>query len=171
MQLHDDEGLTIVIVEQQASFALGYTDRAYFLEKGEVRFEGPSAELARAQRPAAVGLPRRRDEGLPLVTEFFSFLVLGIIQGLTYGVVALGMVLIYKGTTHPELRPAVHGAVRRVPLLVPDRDAGLAADRLRTGPRDRAGVHQVARVPVAALPVRRRDEAAVRDRGGLVARC
>jgi branched-chain amino acid transport system ATP-binding protein len=45
MRLHEDEGLTIVIVEQQASFALGYTDRAYFLEKGEVRFEGPSAEL------------------------------------------------------------------------------------------------------------------------------
>lgn len=45
MKLHTDEGLTIVIVEQQASFALGYTDRAYFLEKGQVRFEGPSGEL------------------------------------------------------------------------------------------------------------------------------
>ncbi len=45
MKLHEDEGLTIVIVEQQASFALGYTDRAYFLEKGEVRFEGPSPDL------------------------------------------------------------------------------------------------------------------------------
>jgi ABC-type branched-subunit amino acid transport system ATPase component len=45
MKLHADEGLTLVIVEQQASFALGYTDRAYFLEKGEVRFEGPSAGL------------------------------------------------------------------------------------------------------------------------------
>jgi ABC-type branched-subunit amino acid transport system ATPase component len=45
MRLHEDEGLTIVIVEQQASFALGYTDRAYFLEKGEVRFEGPSGDL------------------------------------------------------------------------------------------------------------------------------
>jgi ABC-type branched-subunit amino acid transport system ATPase component len=44
-KLHEDEGLTIVIVEQQASFALGYTDRAYFLEKGEVRFEGPSPDL------------------------------------------------------------------------------------------------------------------------------
>jgi ABC-type branched-subunit amino acid transport system permease subunit len=32
------------------------------------------------------------------MSEFFSFLVLGIIQGMTYGVVALGMVLIYKGT-------------------------------------------------------------------------
>ncbi|MEX2393391.1 MAG: ATP-binding cassette domain-containing protein [Actinomycetota bacterium] len=45
MELHEEEGLTIVIVEQQASFALGYTDRAYFLEKGQVRFEGPSADL------------------------------------------------------------------------------------------------------------------------------
>jgi branched-chain amino acid transport system ATP-binding protein len=45
MKLHADEGLTLVIVEQQASFALGYTDRAYFLEKGEVRYDGPSAQL------------------------------------------------------------------------------------------------------------------------------
>jgi branched-chain amino acid transport system ATP-binding protein len=48
-RLWEDEGLTMVIVEQQASFALGYTDRAYFLEKGEVRFEGLSNELA--ERP------------------------------------------------------------------------------------------------------------------------
>jgi ABC-type branched-subunit amino acid transport system ATPase component len=48
-KLHEDEGLTVVIVEQQASFALGYTDRAYFLEKGEVRYDGPSAGLS--ERP------------------------------------------------------------------------------------------------------------------------
>jgi branched-chain amino acid transport system ATP-binding protein len=48
-QMHEEEGLTVVIVEQQASFALGYTDRAYFLEKGEVRYEGPSAGLS--ERP------------------------------------------------------------------------------------------------------------------------
>ncbi|MBV9663658.1 MAG: ATP-binding cassette domain-containing protein, partial [Actinobacteria bacterium] len=44
-RLWEDEDLTILIVEQQASFALGYTDRAYFLEKGEVRYEGSSAGL------------------------------------------------------------------------------------------------------------------------------
>src|SRR5207247_2692282 len=32
------------------------------------------------------------------VSEFLSFLVLGVIQGMTYGIVALGMVLIYKGS-------------------------------------------------------------------------
>ena len=40
-----EDGLTVVMVEQQASFALGYTDRAYFMEKGEVRYEGPSGGL------------------------------------------------------------------------------------------------------------------------------
>jgi ABC-type branched-subunit amino acid transport system ATPase component len=45
-RLWEDEDLTILIVEQQASFALGYTDRAYFLEKGEVRYEGSSAGLS-----------------------------------------------------------------------------------------------------------------------------
>ena len=44
-KLVEDEGLTVVIVEQQAGFALGATDRAYFMEKGEVRYEGPSAGL------------------------------------------------------------------------------------------------------------------------------
>jgi branched-chain amino acid transport system ATP-binding protein len=44
-RLHEEEGVTVVLVEQQASFALAYTDRAYFLEKGEVRYEGPSAGL------------------------------------------------------------------------------------------------------------------------------
>ena len=48
-RLHEEEGLTVVIVEQQASFALGYTDRAYFMEKGEVRYEGPSAGLSDRQ--------------------------------------------------------------------------------------------------------------------------
>ena len=44
-RLVKEEGLTVVVVEQQATFALGYTDRAYFLEKGEVRYAGPSAGL------------------------------------------------------------------------------------------------------------------------------
>jgi ABC-type branched-subunit amino acid transport system ATPase component len=44
-RLVQEEGLTVVVVEQQASFALGYTDRAYFLEKGEVRYAGASAGL------------------------------------------------------------------------------------------------------------------------------
>jgi branched-chain amino acid transport system ATP-binding protein len=44
-RLVEEEGLTVVVVEQQATFALGYTDRAYFMEKGEVRYSGPSSGL------------------------------------------------------------------------------------------------------------------------------
>jgi ABC-type branched-subunit amino acid transport system ATPase component/predicted MFS family arabinose efflux permease len=40
------EGMTIIIVEQSLNVALAVADRAVFLEKGEVRFSGPAAELA-----------------------------------------------------------------------------------------------------------------------------
>jgi len=40
------EGLTIVIVEQSLNVALAVADRAIFLEKGRIRFEGATRELA-----------------------------------------------------------------------------------------------------------------------------
>jgi ABC-type branched-subunit amino acid transport system ATPase component len=40
-----DEGLTIVIVEQSIDIALSIADRAVFMEKGEVRFEGQAEDL------------------------------------------------------------------------------------------------------------------------------
>ena len=40
------EGMTIIIVEQSLNVALAVADRAVFLEKGQVRFSGPAAELA-----------------------------------------------------------------------------------------------------------------------------
>jgi ABC-type branched-subunit amino acid transport system ATPase component/ABC-type branched-subunit amino acid transport system permease subunit len=41
-----DAGTTVVVVEQSVDTALRLADRAYFLERGTVRFEGPTAELA-----------------------------------------------------------------------------------------------------------------------------
>lgn len=38
-------GLTMVIVEQSVNIALSIADRAVFMEKGRVRFEGPAQEL------------------------------------------------------------------------------------------------------------------------------
>ena len=38
-------GLTMVIVEQSINVALAVADRAVFMEKGQVRFEGPAMEL------------------------------------------------------------------------------------------------------------------------------
>ncbi|MFN2539799.1 MAG: ATP-binding protein [Mycobacteriales bacterium] len=40
-----EEGLTMVIVEQSVNVALSIADRAIFMEKGQVRFHGPAAEL------------------------------------------------------------------------------------------------------------------------------
>jgi ABC-type branched-subunit amino acid transport system ATPase component/predicted MFS family arabinose efflux permease len=40
------EGMTVILVEQSLNVALSVADRAVFLEKGQVRFEGPAAELA-----------------------------------------------------------------------------------------------------------------------------
>ncbi len=39
------QGMTIVIVEQSLNVALAVADRAVFMEKGQVRFEGPAREL------------------------------------------------------------------------------------------------------------------------------
>jgi branched-chain amino acid transport system ATP-binding protein len=39
------EGTTIILVEQSVNVALTIADTAYFMEKGEVRFNGPTAEL------------------------------------------------------------------------------------------------------------------------------
>ena len=41
-----DRGQTMVIVEQSLNVALAFADRALFMEKGRIRFEGPAQELA-----------------------------------------------------------------------------------------------------------------------------
>jgi branched-chain amino acid transport system ATP-binding protein len=40
-----DEGVAVIIVEQHVDLALDVADRAYFLERGRVRFDGPAADL------------------------------------------------------------------------------------------------------------------------------
>ena len=40
-----ERGMTIIVVEQSLNVAMAISDRAVFLEKGHVRFEGPTAEL------------------------------------------------------------------------------------------------------------------------------
>ena len=38
--------MTMIIVEQSLNVALAIADRAIFMEKGQIRFEGPAADLA-----------------------------------------------------------------------------------------------------------------------------
>jgi ABC-type branched-subunit amino acid transport system ATPase component len=40
-----DGGVSLVLVEQSLNVALGVTDQAYFMEKGTVRFSGPTSDL------------------------------------------------------------------------------------------------------------------------------
>ena len=40
------EGTAVVVVEQSVNIALALVDHAYFMEKGEIRFDGRAAELA-----------------------------------------------------------------------------------------------------------------------------
>jgi branched-chain amino acid transport system ATP-binding protein len=42
----NQQGVTILLVEQMASMALAVADRAYVIQNGEVRLSGPSAEVA-----------------------------------------------------------------------------------------------------------------------------
>ena len=44
-----EQGTTIILVEQSVNLALTLAETAYFMEKGEIRFHGPTAELL--QRP------------------------------------------------------------------------------------------------------------------------
>ena len=39
------EGMTILLVEQNANMALSVADRAYVLETGKISLEGPAAEI------------------------------------------------------------------------------------------------------------------------------
>ena len=41
-----EQGVTMVIVEQSLNVAMALSDRAIFMEKGEVKFSGPTSELA-----------------------------------------------------------------------------------------------------------------------------
>ena len=39
------QGTTVILVEQSVNLALSIAQTAYFMEKGEIRFHGPTAEL------------------------------------------------------------------------------------------------------------------------------
>ena len=54
------DGVAVVLVEQSVNVALTVAERAYFMERGRIRFSGPTAELLERSGPAAVGVPERR---------------------------------------------------------------------------------------------------------------
>ena len=91
-------GQTMIIVEQSLNVALAIADRAIFLEKGEVRFEGAAAGAARARRPRARGV--LRDRGRLMLAALFTWNLLfnGVVGGLIIALVAMGIVLVYRSS-------------------------------------------------------------------------
>ena len=50
IRLNEETGLTILLVEQNAGMALDVCDRAYVLETGRIKLEGPGEELLADRR-------------------------------------------------------------------------------------------------------------------------
>ena len=41
----NEEGTTVILVEQSINRAISLAQRCFFIERGEIRFDGPTAEL------------------------------------------------------------------------------------------------------------------------------
>jgi len=50
LRLNRESGLTILVVEQNATLALEICDRAYVLETGQIRMEGRGEDLLHDER-------------------------------------------------------------------------------------------------------------------------
>ena len=94
---------TMVIVEQSLNVALSISDRAIFLEKGEVKFEGSAQRADGARRPRASGLLRHRRR-LMLASLLqphiwtANIVFQGFIAGLSFALIAMGIVLVYRSS-------------------------------------------------------------------------
>ena len=97
-ELNEREGLTVLVVEQNARIALDVAHRANVLEVGRVAVAGRRRRAAR-QRVRPPELP-----GLLMVvlafdwSQFFQQVVSGLASGGIYASLALALVLIHRAT-------------------------------------------------------------------------
>ena len=131
-----DQGLGILLVEQSAELALKVSDRAMFLEKGEVRFSGPAQEiLERGDLIRSVflaGALEQADDELPHI----------------------------EGLEVPEIDPeAVHEARLHLDDLAypvePDEDSDAGEDGAEDGDEDTADIVEALNAAADAAPVPR----------------
>ncbi|MDQ3973335.1 MAG: hypothetical protein M3276_03190 [Actinomycetota bacterium] len=64
-----DTGLTMVLAEQNHRFALRDADRAYLIEKGQIRHEAPAGELIGSRPCTATSACEPPDGASPTVAE------------------------------------------------------------------------------------------------------
>ena len=93
-ELNEQDGLTVLVVEQNAAIALEVAERAYVLEVGKVAVSGTSEELARDEsvRKSLPGVLRR------LMAQFVQQVVAGLSSGSVFAALALALVLIHRAT-------------------------------------------------------------------------
>ena len=92
-ELNEEEGLTVLVVEQNAAIALEVASHAYVLEVGKVAVSGTSDELARDE-----SVRKSRTSGTRLMADFFQQVVAGLGSGAIYASLALALVLIHRAT-------------------------------------------------------------------------
>ena len=121
-ELNEREGLTVLVVEQDARIALETASRAYVLEVGRVAVAGPSGELARERvRPAE--LPRVLGGGA--LADFMQQVVAGLASGVDLRLARA------RARPHPprdrrhQLRPGRDGDVLDVHRLDADDEPRL----------------------------------------------
>ena len=95
-QLNEDEGLTVLVVEQDARIALRASQRAYVLEVGRVALTG-SERRARGRRVHQAELPRVLMIAAAF-TDFMQQVVSGLASGGIYALLALALVIIHRST-------------------------------------------------------------------------
>ena len=116
-------GTTILIVEQSVNIALGAVDHRGVPREGPGPVLGTDGRPRRSTRSAAIRLPAGRQQG-PLVTVGADTITLGVINGLTYAMMAMGIVLIYRASRFVNFAQAQIGAIAVVIMakLVLDYD-------------------------------------------------
>ena len=94
------EGVTMIVVEQSLNVAAAIADRAVFMEKGQVRFEGAIADLMERDDLARAVFLGGEVTGLMLAVGWLNSQIVydGVVQGLAIAVIAVGVVLVYRAT-------------------------------------------------------------------------
>ena len=124
-ELNEQEGLTVLVVEQNAAIALEVAARAYVLEVGKVAVSGTSDELARDEsvRKSLPGV-------LSVVAEFFQQVVAGLGSGAIYARARARARADPPRDRRDQLRPGRDGDVHDLHRLDADRRTTAG----RTGP-------------------------------------
>ena len=116
------DGATVILVEQSVNRAMSLAEHAFFIERGEVRFDGPTAELlGRDDLLRPVFLTGAAAAGLEEPSADVSFppsvVLEGAILGLDYGLLAVGLVLIYRTSRVVNFAQGQLGVVAAVFLV------------------------------------------------------